>query len=187
MGRRTILPITTRVSFKYLDERVDVTSESSPNPLLSTSPPWLFSADLHDDADKVLIERAGRVGLVLELDGARARTLDGFFSVSADVMRFPEYFGRNWPALKDCLTDLEWLPAHAYCLVFKNSDQLFADEPIERSAFTSTMKVVGEEWATPVALGEWWDRPSIPFHVVLDSGISDWNSSHLADVGKLSH
>lgn len=24
------------------------------------------------------------------------------------------------------------------------------------------------EWAKPVELGEWWDRPAVPFHVVLE-------------------
>lgn len=185
MGLRTILPTTTRLSFAYLHEGTGVTTESSPNPLLSASPPWLVRADLCNDSTKELIELAGQVGLVLELDGAKARTLDSFFSLLSDSLEFPEYFGCNWPALKDCMTDLEWLPADAYCLVFRNGDQLFEEEPIERPAFIATMKLVGEEWSTPVAVGEWWDRPAVPFHVVLDLGVSGWNSSHLVDVGEL--
>ena len=157
----------------------------SSHTLLAPAPPWVVRADLRTDAAKELIEAAGHMGVVQELDGSRARTLDAFFSLCADSLEFPDYFGRNWLALKDCLADLEWLPADAYCLVFKNSDLLFDDEPIERSAFIATMKLAAEEWATPVELGEWWDRPAIPFHTVLDLGASSWDPDHLTEVGEL--
>jgi RNAse (barnase) inhibitor barstar len=153
--------------------------------LLSPSPPWIVTADLSSDTIKDLIESSGQVGVVLELDGGKARTLDAFFSLCSESLEFPDYFGRNWQALRDCLADLEWLPAEAYCLVFRNSELLFRDEPIERSTFLINLKLVAEEWATPVELGEWWDRPAIPFHTVLDLGVSCWKPDHLTEVGEL--
>ncbi|QDU81619.1 Barstar (barnase inhibitor) [Polystyrenella longa] len=32
-----------------------------------------------------------------------------FLDHLAEVLEFPSYFGRNWDALSDCLTDLSWL------------------------------------------------------------------------------
>jgi hypothetical protein len=47
--------------------------------------------------------------LVLDLTGVgdRQTFMD---RVSADL-RLPDWFGRNWDALADCLTDLSWWPA----------------------------------------------------------------------------
>jgi len=30
----------------------------------------------------------------------------------AAALHFPDWFGHNWDALSDCLTDLSWLAAH---------------------------------------------------------------------------
>ena len=53
----------------------------------------------------------------------------GFFQELARALRFPDYFGRNWDAVYDCLTDLNWLPATGYVLVVDGFDQLAMNEP----------------------------------------------------------
>lgn len=66
---------------------------------------------------------------VAVLDGTDAATRAGFFEEIARVLRFPEYFGHNWDAVYDCLTDLNWLPAAGYVLVLDGFDQFATDEP----------------------------------------------------------
>ncbi|MGW4689729.1 barstar family protein [Streptomyces sp. NPDC004244] len=53
-------------------------------------------------------EAAGWAVVRLDLDGVRtkARLMDA----CAEAFRLPEWFGRNWDALADCLRDLSWLP-----------------------------------------------------------------------------
>lgn len=46
--------------------------------------------------------------LVLDLTGVRDR--QGFMDRAAADLRLPCWFGRNWDALADCLTDLSWWP-----------------------------------------------------------------------------
>ena len=66
---------------------------------------------------------------VVVLDGATASSLAGFFQELARALRFPDYFGHNWDAVYDCLTDLHWLPAAGYVLVLDGFDHLARSEP----------------------------------------------------------
>ncbi len=38
------------------------------------------------------------------------------FTAIASALEFPEYFGMNWDAVYDCLTDMSWRPAAGYVL-----------------------------------------------------------------------
>lgn len=42
----------------------------------------------------------------------------------ADALVFPDWFGHNWDALGDCLTDMSWTPAPGYLIVFEHLDDL---------------------------------------------------------------
>ena len=46
--------------------------------------------------------------LVLDLTGVGDR--QAFMDRAAVDLRLPDWFGRNWDALADCLTDLSWWP-----------------------------------------------------------------------------
>ena len=94
--------------------------------------------------------------------------VDQLFDAFAAAAQFPDYFGRNWPAFDECLADLEWLPASTYIVILRNPQRLLEQEPAELATFWRIIGKVAAEWAEEVSLGEWWDRPGIPFHVVLD-------------------
>jgi RNAse (barnase) inhibitor barstar len=66
---------------------------------------------------------------VAVLDGNNAGTRAGFFEELARALRFPDYFGHNWDAVYDCLTDLAWLPAAGYVLVLDGFDRFATNEP----------------------------------------------------------
>ncbi len=48
----------------------------------------------------------------------------GLLRCMAAALRFPAYFGHNWDALEDCLSDLSWLPPGGYVLLFEHVDAL---------------------------------------------------------------
>src|SRR5699024_799698 len=47
----------------------------------------------------------------------------------AQALEFPDYFGHNWDALGDCLTDLSWLDRPVLMLVFGGMDDLESHDP----------------------------------------------------------
>ena len=64
--------------------------------------PFLYvdsPASYHDDAALIVRIPAG------------IRSKQKLLAILADRLRFPGYFGWNWDALEECLSDLSWLPA----------------------------------------------------------------------------
>lgn len=76
---------------------------------------------------------------------------------AAAALAFPPYFGRNWDAFADCLTDLSWLPASGHAILYDNPAPLIRQSP--------------QDWATAVeifgAAAERWRVAGVPFAVLL--------------------
>ena len=51
---------------------------------------------------------------------------DALVNALVDVLRFPAYFGFNWDALYDCLTDFHWLQQHTIVLAHQDAPALEA-------------------------------------------------------------
>jgi RNAse (barnase) inhibitor barstar len=71
-------------------------------------------------ADEI-VAAAKTLGLhVFKLDIASARGKSGILERFAKALRFPDYFGKNWDALNDCLSDLSWLDGKGWVLIVAN-------------------------------------------------------------------
>ncbi len=148
----------------------------------STDPPWVQLLILKEgqefDFEDLRIQFPEYV--VKVVDGSDCKNRSDLFIEFYRLFEFPAYFGRNWDALDECITDLEWMPGEGYVLVVKNADRLLSEETQDDyDIFIRTLKKSGEEWSTP-QVGE-WARPGIPFHVLLTVSESkrkirgDWN------------
>jgi len=80
-----------------------------------------------------------------------------FLRAAAAALAFPPYFGRNWDAFADCLTDLSWLPAPGHAILYDNPAPLIRQSP--------------QDWVTAVeifgAAAERWRVAGVPFVVLL--------------------
>ena len=61
----------------------------------------------------------------------------------AAALAFPDWFGRNWDALEDCLADLSWSKARGHVLVFESADGLAAQD---REVLVETLGSAAAHW-----------------------------------------
>jgi len=62
------------------------------------------------------------------------------------------------------------LPAAGYLVLVLEAECLLVYElPEQLRLFLEAFRSICGEWATPVARGEYWDRPAKPFHFVFQS------------------
>ena len=135
---------------------------------------WLWRVDSAQDASTTM-HGWGEARLVVRaLRGQKMRSLDDLWDEFAAALQFPYYFGENWAAFDECIKDLGWLPSEAGYAIVVGQPQLVLDQ--SAADFSVLVRVLTEavaEWAAPVALGEWWDRPPVPFNVILAAGVSE--------------
>ncbi len=102
--------------------------------------------------------------VVARLDGARMADADHVFFEFSDALLSPGYFGWNWAALSDCLSDLQWLPADGYLLVVDNAPRLLPSHAADRHTLFRILSRTVRHWANPLG------RPhakGVPFKVLL--------------------
>jgi len=94
------------------------------------------------------------------VDLANAAGKEALLDRIARAMAFPEWFGRNWDALEDCLTDLSWLAAAPGWLVL-----LRGCPPIPRTGadeLGTALRIFG-------SAARFWHDQGVPFWVVADA------------------
>ncbi len=91
-----------------------------------------------------------------EIDGATVDSSAQLFRAIASHMRFPSYFGHNWDALDECLSDLSWLPARGYALFVRGAGRFLCRAP----------QVAGQLIEVWLGAAQVWGDDGVPFHLV---------------------
>lgn len=144
--------------------------------LWTTSPPWISVGPGEPESTKWIPSYFYNPSdssdvCVRQLRGWKMRTHEALMNEFGAALQFFDGFGENWPALDDCLCDLDaWRPAKAYVLVIQRAEEVLADDLVELPTFLSVLNDVGEWWAKPVDSPEQYARPAIPFHVLMIVG-----------------
>lgn len=105
---------------------------------------------------------------VYTLDGRQMCWLADCHDELERGLGLPKYYGRNFDALDECLTEQDVLGLQPIVVVVLHADQVLSRESPEMlDSFLDSLRHAGPEWATPIELGEWWDRGPVPFHALL--------------------
>jgi len=91
---------------------------------------------------------------VATIPGAVLASDAELFDALAEAFRFPDYFGRNWDAVADCLGDLEWLDAEGFLLIVDDAGRSGLAEPFGRLV---------QIW---LSSAQEWSAEGKPFHLV---------------------
>jgi RNAse (barnase) inhibitor barstar len=76
-----------------------------------------------------------------------------FLKQAAEAMEFPQYFGNNWDALDECITDLRWCPAQRYVIFYDHADIFAQAEPSQYQIALDILNSEKEYWeANNIAL-----------------------------------
>jgi hypothetical protein len=75
------------------------------------------------------------------LPGSRIRSKKDFLREVAEILHFPDYFGHNWDALADCMTDITSGEENGRVILFDRFDLFAENSPAE---FATAMEIFGE-------------------------------------------
>ncbi|MEU9592408.1 barstar family protein [Streptomyces sp. NPDC048219] len=79
--------------------------------------------------------------------GKEMRDSDGVFTQFYEALRLPDYFGWNWNALRDCLTDLHWVSAEHVLLTIDDADAVLSESADEREILFRALNDAVKFWA----------------------------------------
>lgn len=136
--------------------------------------PRLFVIETDASALQDAASEWAGVGLtVRSVRGSKMRSTEALMDELSAALQFPHYFGENWAALDECLSDMEWLlPTAGIVLVIRDAvEVLVGEDTAELDAFIRALANASSVYGSPVEQGEWWDRPAVGFHVVLQTSV----------------
>ena len=91
------------------------------------------------------------------IQGEQIKDKSQFLRSVADILQFPDYFGANWDALGDCLTDMSWNVSAGYVIVYDHPHILGGNSPED---FHTLVQVFQDS-------AHFWRKEGMAFLVVL--------------------
>lgn len=106
-----------------------------------------------------LADTAARLGFAcarIDLEGCADKA--ALLARIAGELRFPDWFGHNWDALADCLTDLSWRSAPGHVVLLEHAGE-FREQ--HREDFETALTILREA-------AEWWAGQQVAFWAFVD-------------------
>lgn len=78
-------------------------------------------------------------------DLSQCRTIDDVLHHLGTTLHFPVWYGANFDALYDCLTDSDWQPGKGHVLLIKDLDGLRLAEPEKFATLIEVFQATAED------------------------------------------
>ncbi len=96
---------------------------------------------------ETLRKLANELGLAFfYIEGQHISDKDQFLKQAALILRFPAYFGDNWDAFADCLSDMSWHEADGFVILYDHFAALAKHSPSEFETARDIFKESTEFW-----------------------------------------
>lgn len=122
---------------------------------LNAAAPGLYTLEKGESIATLLDAAKQSNFQVFHLEGQQIVSLDRYFTALADLFQFPDYFGGNWDAVADCLTDLSWEDGDRILIVYSDYQGLRAGDDWDLAM---------EIWSNAIGF---WRAQSVTVSVVL--------------------
>lgn len=96
-------------------------------------------------------------GQLFYIDGRHINNKADFLAKIADVMNFPDYFGKNWDALQDCITDIDCCEDSQYLIVYDYWQNFANNNPQD-------WQILNDIFLEAIA---YWEERQVLFNVLL--------------------
>jgi hypothetical protein len=100
-----------------------------------------------DDTARTLFHAGPTAGFnVYRIDLGRARKAEDVHRIFGKALHFPEWYGANWDALADCLTDMSWNEADGYLIILQSFSALISNDPAALETLIGLLRDTSEAW-----------------------------------------
>jgi RNAse (barnase) inhibitor barstar len=132
---------------------------------ISKAIPWLGLTNIYlidQDSEKELDDALSSLGFkIFKIEGNDINSEENFFMEVSKVLKFPDYFGKNWEAFHDCFGDFVFIENGPIALVWRD-----ATSTLDKSLKTF-LKVTYELLSVAVEVDSYQDTDSEPVQVEL--------------------
>jgi RNAse (barnase) inhibitor barstar len=124
-----------------------------------------------DEADNLVfsLQCSPDRGAVKVIRGWKCSTYEALHNEVAAALQFPNYYGENWNAMDECITDLEWMPADWYLIHVSAIEDVLPGDEESFSIFLRILLDAGKGWANPEMRGLANTEEAVkkPFNVII--------------------
>lgn len=93
------------------------------------------------------------------IDGQKVNNKDKFFLAAAQEMNFPDYFGHNWDAFADIMTDLDIGNSKGSVLLYCHPENFAENDAANWSVMMDVLQ----------SIVEFWQETDTPMYILLKS------------------